>query len=52
MKVHIGKCSTTDLEIGLYDANFETLENLETYLVNCEIYECSVCEKRLQSQRI
>jgi hypothetical protein len=25
----------------------DTLENLETHLVSCEMYECEECEKRL-----
>ena len=47
MEVHIGKCSTSNFECGLCEANFDTLEILETHLVNCEIYSCSVSEIRL-----
>ena len=48
MEVHIGKCSTSNFECGLCEANFDTMENLETNLKNCEIYKCSVCEIRLK----
>ena len=46
MQVHGGKCSTTNFECGLCDLQIETLENLETHLASCEVYECDECEKR------
>ena len=49
MDVHGGKCCTTDFECGLCDLPFDTLENLETHLTSCEVYECDKCEKRYKS---
>jgi uncharacterized Zn-finger protein len=42
MEVHGGKCFNTNFECVLCD----TLENLETHLASCEVYECGKREKR------
>jgi hypothetical protein len=42
--VHSGKCSVNDFECGLCDLKTDTLENLETHLASCEVYECEECE--------
>ena len=44
MGVHIGKHHSENLECGLCESVFETIENLETHLVTCEIYECNHCD--------
>ena len=46
MEVHVGKCRRDKLECGLCEFNSDTLDNLETHLGSCEMYECSVCELR------
>ena len=40
------KCRRDTFECGLCEFNSETLENLETRLGACGMYECSVCELR------
>jgi hypothetical protein len=47
MEVHNGKCCVSDFYCGLCEMKADTLENLETHLVSCEVYECEECEKRL-----
>ena len=49
MQVHGGKCSTTNFDCGLCDLQIDTLENLETHLASCEVYECDKCEKRYKT---
>ena len=44
--VHNGKCCVSEFECGLCDMKVDTLENLETHLASCEVYECEECEKR------
>ena len=46
MEVHVGKCRTENFECGLCEYTADTLEKLETHLVNCEVYECEECEYR------
>ena len=48
MEVHFGKCSKSNFECSLFEVNVDTLENLETHLVNCENYSRSVREIRLK----
>ena len=43
MEVHIGKCSET-FECGLCDEKFNKLNDLETHLNTCEVYECALVE--------
>ena len=43
MHVHIGKAHSEKLECGLCEIEIDTLENLETHLITCEIYECNHC---------
>ena len=49
MEVHGGKRSTNNFECGLCDLPMNSLENLETHLASCEVYECDNCEKRYKS---
>ena len=46
MQVHNGKCCVSNIECGLCGMEAETLENLETHLASCEVYECEECEIR------
>ena len=46
MEVHIGKCSTDNLECGFCDSKFVSLSNLELHLRTCEVYECNECWKK------
>ena len=43
IKVHTGRCHSTDYECGLCHFKAENAENLETHLSKCKIYECAGC---------
>ena len=47
MEVHAGMCCSENFDCGLCNVKIETLENLKTHLVLCEVYECKECFKRV-----
>ena len=40
VEVHVGKCRESNFDCGLCGEDFEKLQDLETHLRTCEIYEC------------
>ena len=46
MDVHSGKCHAENFECGLCEFPTNNLEDLETHLFTCEMYECNACYER------
>ena len=46
MNVHLGKCHSGNFVCGLCEFTANTLEDLETHLFTCEMYECNACYER------
>ena len=51
MEVHVGKYHSEKFECGLCEYEAENLENLETHLFTCEIFECNKCGLRGKSMK-
>ena len=49
MEVHVGKYHSESYDCGLCSSEVGSLENLETHLRTCEIYQCDDCEIRMKS---
>ena len=47
IEVHAGKAHSSNFECGLCDFKAKDLENLETHISTCEIYECNNCYFRV-----
>ena len=45
LQVHIGRQNSGNFECGLCDYVGNTLENLETHHLTCEVYTCKWCKE-------
>ena len=49
MEVHIGKEHADGFDCGLCGFKEQSLENLETHISTCEVYDCGHCDDRLKT---
>ena len=48
MEVHVGKEHADGFDCGLCGFKEQSLENLETHLSTCEVYDCGYCDERFK----
>ena len=49
MEVHIGKTHSDRIECGICEIETESIEQLDTHLFSCEVYQCDECKKKFKT---
>ena len=50
MEVHYGKFHSKNFDCGICDNEAKSLANLQMHLFTCEMFKCSVCEKKVKGK--